>query len=140
MLRVALLTSPAVLLLLAPVGVYAVDIRRGSDVVVAAGETVDDDLIAAGQNLTIAGHITGDLYTGAQTVLVSGTIDGDLIGGAQSVTVDGTVRGSIRAAGAQVTINGTVGRNVSTFAQRITINPGGRVDGSLLGSGQELMA
>src|SRR5436309_3403223 len=74
MIRLALLANLIVLLLLAPVAAHAADIRQGSNVVVAAGETVDDDVIAAGQTVTIAGHVTGDVYTGAQTVLVSGTI------------------------------------------------------------------
>jgi cytoskeletal protein CcmA (bactofilin family) len=138
MLRLALLANLVVLLFLAPVAAHAADIRQGSDVVVAAGETIDDDLIAAGQTVTIAGHVTGDVYTGAQTVLVSGTVDGDLIGGAQTVTIDGTIRGSVRAAGQQVTINGTVGRNVSDFGQRILVNSSGRVNGSVLGAAQEL--
>src|SRR5687767_7626705 len=78
---------------MAPPASMAADIRQGSAVTVATGETIDGDLIALGQSVTIAGHVIGDVYGAAQTVLVSGTVDGDLLAGAQQVVVDGIVSG-----------------------------------------------
>ena len=66
--------------------------------VVAPGETLDDDLFASGQTVTVAGRVTGDVYATGQTVVVTGTVDGDLLSAAQQVVVDGAVNGNVRAA------------------------------------------
>src|SRR4029078_1837381 len=116
---------------LAPAIAHAAVAQEGTDVSVAAGTTIDDDLFVAAQTVTIAGRVTGDVYVGAQAVRVSGTVDGDVIAGAQLVTIDGTVGGNVRAAGARVTINGSVARSVSACAQDITISSGGLVGGSV---------
>ena len=105
---------------------------------VAPGETLDDDLIATGQTVTIAGRVTGDVYATGQTVVVTGTLDGDLIAAAQQVVVDGTVNGNVRAAGGVITINGHVGRSITGLAEQVNISSSGRVDGSLLAAGETL--
>jgi cytoskeletal protein CcmA (bactofilin family) len=124
----------------APSVSMAADIRQGAAPTVAADETIDGDLIALGQSVTIAGHVTGDVYSGAQTVVVTGTVDGDLLAAAQQVTVQGIVGGDVRASGATVTVNGTVRRNVTGFGQRVVIGPNGRVDGSVVAAGERIEA
>jgi cytoskeletal protein CcmA (bactofilin family) len=119
----------------------AAEIRNGPTVVVAAGETIDDDVFAGGgQTVTISGHVTGDAYAVAETVVVNGSIDGDLIAAAQQVVVDGTIGGNVRAAGATVTINGSVGRSVAGLAQHVNVTSNGRIAGSLLAAGQTVDA
>jgi cytoskeletal protein CcmA (bactofilin family) len=128
----SLLLAASVFLIAAPGGALAAEIRNGpNDVTIGSGETVDDDLFAGGQTVTIAGHVTGDAYAAGQSVLVTGTIDGDLIAASQQVIVDGTVNGNIRAAGETVTVNGTVGRNVTALAQHANVSSNARLGGSL---------
>jgi len=134
----ALVLGSALLLLAVPGAALASENRNGTAAVVAPGETLDDDLIATGQTVTIAGRVTGDVYATGQTVVVTGTLDGDLIAAAQQVVVDGTVNGNVRAAGGVITVNGHVGRSITGLAQQVNISSSGRVDGSLLAAGETL--
>ena len=136
----ALVLGSALLLLAVPGAALASENRNGTAAVVAPGETLDDDLIATGQTVTIAGRVTGDVYATGQTVVVTGTVDGDLIAAAQQVVVDGTVNGNVRAAGAVVTVNGRVGRSVTGLAQQVNVSSSGRVDGSLVAAGETISA
>jgi cytoskeletal protein CcmA (bactofilin family)/uncharacterized Tic20 family protein len=134
----ALVLGGALLVLAAPAAAMAAEVRNGTAAVVAPGETLDDDLFATGQTVTVAGRVTGDVYATGQTVVVTGTVDGDLIAAAQQVVVDGTVNGNVRAAGGVITVNGHVVRSVSGLAQQVNISSGGRVDGSLLAAGETI--
>jgi cytoskeletal protein CcmA (bactofilin family) len=136
----ALALGGALLVLAAPSAALAAEVRSGTAAVVARGETLNDDLFATGQTVTIAGRATGDVFAAGQTVVVTGTVDGDLIAAAQQVVVDGTVNGDVRAAGAVVTVNGRVGHSVSGLAQQVTVSSSGRVDGSLVAAGETISA
>ena len=136
----ALVLSGALLVLVAPSAAMAAEVRNGPNAVVAPGETVDDDLFATGQTVTVDGRVIGDVFATGQTVVVTGTVDGDLIAAAQQVVVDGTVNGNVRAAGAVVTVNGRVGRSVTGLAQQVNVSSSGRVDGSLVAAGETISA
>jgi cytoskeletal protein CcmA (bactofilin family) len=136
----ALALGSALLVLAAPGAASAAEVRNGTAAVVAPGETLDDDLFASGQTVTVAGRVTGDVFAVGQTVVVTGTIDGDLIAAAQQVVVDGTVSGDVRAAGAAVTVNGQVGRSVTSLAQQVNISSRGRLGGSLVAAGGTISA
>jgi cytoskeletal protein CcmA (bactofilin family) len=135
-----LVLGSALLLLALPSAAMAAEVRNGPNSAVAPGETVNDDLFASGQTVTVAGRVTGDVFATGQTVVVTGTVDGDLIAAAQQVVVDGTVNGDVRAAGAVVTVNGHVLHSVSGLAQQVNISSTGRVDGSLLAAGETISA
>jgi len=134
----ALVLGGTLLVLALPGVAMASEVRSGTAATVAPGETLDEDLFATGQTVTIAGRATGDVYATGQAVVVTGTVEGDLIAAAQQVVVDGTVNGNVRAAGGVITINGHVGRNVSGLAQQLNITSSGRVDGSLLAAGETI--
>jgi cytoskeletal protein CcmA (bactofilin family) len=136
----ALALGGALLVLAVPSAAMAAEVRSGTSAVVAPGETLDDDLFATGQTVTIAGRATGDVFATGQTVVVTGTVDGDLIAAAQQVVVDGTVNGDVRAAGAVVTVNGRVVHSVTGLAQQVTVSSSGRVDGSLVAAGETISA
>jgi cytoskeletal protein CcmA (bactofilin family)/uncharacterized Tic20 family protein len=134
----ALVLGSALLVLAIPSAAMAAEVRNGTAAVVAPGETLDDDLFASGQTVTVAGRVTGDVFATGQTVVVTGTVDGDLLAAAQQVVVDGTVNGNVRAAGAVVTVNGHVGRSVTGLAQQVNISSSGRVDGSVVAAGETI--
>ena len=133
----ALALGGALLVFAAPVAMAA-EVRTDTNAVVAPGETVNDDLFASGQTVTVAGHVIGDVYAIGQTVVVTGTVDGDLIAGAQQVVVDGTVNGNVRAVGGVVTVNGHVGRSVTGLAQQVNVSSTSHVDGSVLAAGETI--
>jgi cytoskeletal protein CcmA (bactofilin family) len=128
----------AVLAASIPGAALAAEVRTGSEVAVAPGEVLNEDLFATGQTVTIAGNVSGDVFAMAQSVVVTGTIDGDLIAGGQQVVVDGTVNGDVRAAGAVVTVNGRVERSVTSAAQQVNISSSGQVGGSLVAAGETI--
>ncbi|HEY7515479.1 MAG TPA: zf-HC2 domain-containing protein, partial [Vicinamibacteria bacterium] len=64
-------------------------------IVVRAGETVDDSLLAAGETVSVDGVVTGNLVACARRVTVRGSVQGDLIVAAQEVDLDGTVEGNV---------------------------------------------
>ncbi|HLH23529.1 MAG TPA: hypothetical protein VK066_13490 [Chloroflexota bacterium] len=116
----------------------AMEFRSGDTVTVPAGTTIDDDLFATGQTITIDGQVNGEVFAFGQTVTVSGAIQHDLITAGQQVAVDGSVGGDLRAAGQQVTVNGRVDGNATTAGQTVLVGRQGAVGGSILGAMQTL--
>lgn len=136
----ALALGGALTVLAGPGAAMAAEVRNGPAAVVQPGETLDDDLFATGEAVTVAGRVTGDVFALGQTVVVTGTVDGDLIAAGQQVIVDGTVNGDVRAAGAVVTVNGQVGRSVTSAAQQVNVSSSGRLGGSLIAAGGTVSA
>ena len=117
---------------------HALEIRTAEQgVQVPQGTTIDDDLLAAGQSVSLAGQVNGDAYAFAQTVTLTGTVERDLIAAGQNVTIDGVVRGDLRVAAQNVTINGRVEGNVTSFGQVVALGPRGTVAGSVAGAAQD---
>jgi hypothetical protein len=121
----------------------------GSDVTIAAGETVDHDLyvfggtvvsngtingdvVAAGGNVDINGPVTGDVLVAGGRVSVNGTVNGDVRVAAGQVTVNGAIREDVLAAGGQVTIDGSIGQDLIVGTGQLTLS--GTVAGSTAGS------
>src|SRR5690606_2016360 len=77
----------------------ALEVRRSEGgVSVAAGETIDDTLIAMGREVEINGRVTGDLIALGQRVVIRGSVDGQLVTGARHVEIEGTLGGSVLGA------------------------------------------
>lgn len=109
---------------------YALDVRRGENVTVPAGETVDDTLVVTAGNVIVDGVVTGDLIAFVQRVTIRGTVRGNVISFAQRVEVEGTVEGSVMSFAQSVQTRGRVARNLYAFAQTTSISREGRVDGN----------
>ncbi len=88
--------------------------RTQSDfVLIQEGETVSEDLYAAGDMIVIQGLIEGDLIAAAFTeIRIEGEVRGSVVAVASKVVVDGAVGGSVRVAALTVEINGGVGEDV----------------------------
>ncbi len=100
----------------APPG-WALETRTGSDVVIAEGETVTDDLYVAASSVTVRGTIEGDLVTTANDVVIEGTVEGDLVVAANTVVIRGRVADDVRGAAAS-----------------LRVEDEGRVDGDFIGA------
>lgn len=153
---VALLASLLLAATVLPLTSHAFEIRRGELVTVAAGETIDDtllatgetvaidgdvtgDLLAFGRNVVVRGNVGGDLVTGGETVTVEGTVGGNVIGGARALSLQGTgIVGNVYGAGRDVEVGGgvTVGGNALAFGGNIDVD--GRVSRDLKGFGSTL--
>ena len=76
--------------------------------VLPAGETVNDNLFAAGLKVTIDGTVDGDLFAAGQEVIINGTVTGNLFGAGSRVHLakGGHVNGDMFAGGSEVSVAG----------------------------------
>src|SRR5262245_37023009 len=96
---------------------YAIDIRGNRPTVtVAAGEMVDDSLLAYGDTVIIDGTITGDLIAAARRVKITGTVQGDVLCAAENVEIGGNVEGNVYGVGESVQLTG-IARNLYAAGQ-----------------------
>lgn len=120
------------LLLLLPVGfASAYEIKTSeTTAIIESTETIQDDLMIAGQSVQIDGVVSGDIYAAGQTVNISSNakILGNAFIAAQTVNIDGVVEGDLFAAGADVSITGSVKNGIIAFAGMISVNPKEKLD------------
>jgi hypothetical protein len=106
---------------------FALERRHADFVTVAAGETVDDSLMAAGNTVRIEGVVNGDLLAFGRSVEVRGTVKGDLLSFAKRTVVSGTVEGRIYTFSESLDLDGLLGHSLYGFAQSLRVNDHGRV-------------
>lgn len=123
------------LLALAPRTAYGAELRQGDAVVVAPGETIDDDLYAVGQSVTIQGIVNGDVLVAGQTVTISGSVAGDVMAAGGSVVLSGPVAGTARLAGQTVDVLAPVGQDVLVGAAALTTGPRAEIGRDVLVGG-----
>ena len=127
-----------VLALAQPPAAMAAETRGGNDITVGLNETIDDDLYAFGQNVTILGHVTCSVVAGGNTVTIGGEIGGDVMAAGSTVMIDGPVHGSIRAAGQSVQLRNQVDGDLLATGNSISVVGDGAVGRDLLGAGTAL--
>ena len=137
--RVAVTGLLAVLLTATPARSEAIVVwQADGDFVVAAGETLDDTLVAGAERVIIEGTVTGDVIAGGGRVVIRGVVHGNLIAWAQYTEVTGDVGGSLFVSGQDITVRGSVGGDIYGFGQYLRVLEGGRVAGSIASSTQML--
>ncbi|MGA2821263.1 MAG: hypothetical protein ABSF61_11470 [Anaerolineales bacterium] len=125
------------------VPVAAFDGRGGQDVVIPAGETVNDDLYVGAGNFILDGTVNGDLVAAGKTITVNGTVNGHLIAAGQTVILNGKVTDSARIAGAALFIgeNASVGQDVVAAGASLETRPGSSIGRDVVfAGGQALLA
>jgi len=111
---------------------FALERRHAESVTVAANETVDDTLMAAGTTVRMEGVINGDLLAFGRTVEVRGTVKGDLVSFAKRTVVSGTVEGSIYTFSESLDLDGQVAHSLYGFAQSLRVDDRGHVGEGIL--------
>ena len=106
---------------------FALERRHADYVTVAASETVDDTLMAAGNTVRIEGVVNGDLIAFGRTVEVLGTVKGDLVSLSKRTVVSGTVGGRIYTFSESLDLDGQLAHNLYGFAQSLRVNDRGHV-------------
>lgn len=112
--------------------------KTGDTVTVAATETIDSMLFAAGKNINILGKVNGDVYCAGETITISGTVTGDVFCAGQTITINGTVEGGVRLAAQTVTLGGTITNSATVGAQNLTIDNTSIINRDLLGGSQNI--
>ena len=123
------------LLVLTPGSIYGAELRQGDTVVIPAGETIEDDLYAFGQTVTVYGTVNGDVIAAGQSVNVVGRVTGDLMAAGGSVIVAGPVSGSARLAGQTVEISAPIGQDLLAGSATLNVAPDATIGRDVLVGG-----
>jgi cytoskeletal protein CcmA (bactofilin family) len=107
-------------------------VLAGQDLIIPAGTTIDHDVYAFGNSVTVAGTINGDLVTAAARVVIDGTVTGDLLAAASEVALNGTIGGDARIGAAEINVLGTVSEDVASLSSTLAVGPNARIGGDLL--------
>jgi len=109
--------------------------------VIPAGQTIEDDVFIAGDNVLVEGTVTGDLFAFGSNIRINGTVGGSLFGAGQTIAVNGEVAGSVYAAGSSAILGGasSVGRNVYYAGFGLEAQPGSRVQRDLITAGYQAL-
>ncbi len=85
-----------------PTPSQALEIRHDeTSIIIPAGATIDDTLVAVGETIEIDGDVTGDLIAIGKRVSIRGNVGGQIITGGKIVTIDGEVGGSVIGVGSE---------------------------------------
>lgn len=130
-----LLGAILALALIAPVA--AAEFLRGNSPEVAQGETVQEDLYAAGSTVEIAGTVTRDLVVAAGELTISGAgrVDGNVNAMVGQADIRGDVGRTLRVAGGDVRISGVIGGDVVVAGGNVEIESGASVRGDVVVAG-----
>ena len=118
-----------------PLEASAADLRQGPSVTVGTGQTVNDDIYAAGGTVSILGNVNGSVIAAGGTITVSGTATRDVMVAGGTINVTGKVGGSIRAAGGNLTLNAPVEQDVVVTGGTVDIGSGGTIGRDLVIAG-----
>jgi hypothetical protein len=119
----------------------AVEFRAGQNIVIAAGEVIEDDLYATGDTLTVDGIVHGDLVASGRLITINGEVTADLIAAGQAVTVNGRVGDDVRMAGMALELGpeASIGDDVVAAGFSLATVRGSSAGGSLLFSGYQAL-
>jgi len=117
---------------------HAQSFRSGNNTTLAAGQTVDGSLYAAGRTIDLAGTVNGDIFCAGQNITISGTVNGDVICGGQTLRIDGVVHGDVRAAGQSVTVDAQVTGSATLAGQTVTTSSKSRIGRDMTVAGQDV--
>ncbi len=121
----------------------AAEFIEGGEVVIAAGEVIQDDLYVSAGTLVVDGTVLGDLVATGATITVNGRVEGDVIAAGQLVRINGIVQDDVRAAAAVIELGEDARIAGDAVLAGFSLNafPGAQVAGDLVwGGGQALIA
>jgi hypothetical protein len=118
---------------------WAADFRGGDEVVIAAGEVIDDDVFLTGRWVEMNGTVKGDLFATGRDVFINGTVEGSLVVTGQTLVVNGQVNGSVYAGGYSLVVGpeASIGRNVYFGGFGMTTESGSDIGRSLYTGGYQ---
>jgi hypothetical protein len=108
------------------------EIKRGDQIDVPSGTTIDDDLYIVARRAVIQGSVTGDVTAATAFLNTVGSIGGNLTVASGRVDVRGPVGGDVWGLGAIIAIYGNVAGNVIVAGGMVTLVEGAEVAGDLV--------
>jgi cytoskeletal protein CcmA (bactofilin family) len=119
----------------------AFETREGDNIVIGAGEVIEDDLYVGANTFTLDGTVKGDLIVFGSTIEINGTVEGDLLAAGQTVVVRGTVTDDVRIAGQALILDSDaqVGDDVLAAGFSIEDKKGSSVGGDFIYVGYQAL-
>src|SRR6266853_524653 len=129
---IAVVMSGLLFALALPQQAAAAEVRRGQSISIPAGETLHNDLVAAGAVVRIEGTVEGDVIAFTLSLTVTGHVTGDVIAFSEEVLISGTVDGNVRVFSRDANLQGAVGKNVTAFARSVETISKSNVGGGMI--------
>lgn len=118
---------------------FGITKRSGEGTVtIAATETIEDSVLAAGELVRVEGTINGDLLAMGRDVEITGNVKGTVMAFAQNVNVRGTVLGSVIVFAQRCDLAGRVEQSVYAGLQTLVTAPGSRIGHEVLAGGARI--
>lgn len=118
----------------------ATQFRSGITVTIPQGETIADELYAAGQYVVIGGAVENDLLAAGGQVSLPGSVAKSASVAGGNVNVTGRVSGNLRAVGGTINLSGVSDSNVSLAGGTINVVSNAQIARDLsLAAGQATM-
>lgn len=114
---------------------FALTVRGGDNVIIEAEETIDDDVIAFAQSVTVHGIVTGDLIAFASDIQVTGVVGGTIIAGAATVDIDAIGVKSVWIGAGQAKLSGNIDKNAVLAGGDLLLRENGVVGKDLIAYG-----
>lgn len=115
----------------------AVDLKSGKSILVSEGDTVDDDMLAAGSNINLEGSIAGNAFVAGETVSITGPVEGFLGLAGQNVNVRGTKQ-MIAVAGQNINVQSVSARNAVMAGNNVDVDRASNVARDIIAAGNNV--
>lgn len=134
------LAGISLLLLIFPLVSFAQGSRYefGTTIQINRSDSIETNLISAGQFINIMGRLNDDLFSAAQNIRISGSIADDALLAGREVEISGSVGDMLLAVGETIIIDGEVEGDLLVAGNEIMITPNARIHGNLAMAGNEL--
>jgi len=109
--------------------------KSGSLVQVQEADSIQKQLITAGQTVEMSGWLGNDFLSAGRFMMLKGTVSDDAIMAAQQVIIDGEVGDLLMSAGETIIVNGLVKGDAFLAAREIRITEGARIEGNAVLAG-----
>ena len=117
---------------------YAVELKSGNSVNYPKGSAVMDDILAAGNQVSVDPRVEGDVHAVGQDITISGPIKDSVKIAGNSVTVSGPVGNDVWMAGQNVTLSAPVTDNAFLAGSNVKLTDRASVGTDLLAAGNNL--
>lgn len=115
------------LLLVLTVSAEALYVKSGNNVTIPSGATLDDDVIATGNQISIIGNVNGSIYAAGGSLSISGDITGALTAAGNTVAISGK-KNVVTVAGRSIQLSSLAARNIAAAGNDITLDSRSKIE------------
>lgn len=136
-LTIAVVTSTLLLLILPSLVQAETVVRTGDSVSISVGQTVENNLYAAGGSIFLSGEVKEDMYILAGSATINGPVGVDLTALGGTTQVHAPVGGDLRVLGGDIVVGSDVGGDVFVFGGHLKILSSANISGNVYFYGGE---